>query len=441
MSEKQKVVIIGAGFGGLKVARSLAFKSVDVLLIDRNNYHTFTPLLYQVATCGLDPSSVAYPIRSIFTNVPNVNFLLGQVDAIDTSTNTVVVTTNAGSLSSVIYDYLVVAGGSKVNYFGNQAIKEHSFALQELNDAVKLRNHILRLFEKAAWTSEDTERNALMTFVVVGGGPTGLETAGALYELYNNVLDAEYDKNDNMHAHVILLEASDSVLGSFPEPLRKSARKQLETIGVDVRTEAFVEDVGVDYVALQDGTVINTHTVVWSAGVQGNTLAEMLNIKLERGNRIPVNSSMQVIGSDNVLAVGDIAYLLQPDSLVPYPGLIPVAQQQGKLVADNILKHLSGEQLNTFSYFDRGIMATIGRRRAVAWAFNRIPVTGFFAWIAWLGLHLLVLMGMRNRAQVFLNWVWNYVFYDRSVQIILEGDLEHEPYPEIKELSKIIQLY
>ncbi|MEO1290627.1 MAG: FAD-dependent oxidoreductase, partial [Chloroflexota bacterium] len=229
--------------------------------------------------------------------------------------------------------------------------------------------------------------------------------------------------------------------GSFPEPLRKSARKQLETIGVDVRTEAFVEDVGVDYVALQDGTVINTHTVVWSAGVQGNTLAEMLNIELERGNRIPVNSSMQVVGSDNIFAVGDIAYLLQPDSLVPYPGLIPVAQQQGKLVADNILKHLSGEQLSTFSYFDRGIMATIGRRRAVAWAFNRVPVTGFFAWIAWLGLHLLVLMGMRNRAQVFLNWVWNYVFYDRSVQIILEGDLEPEPYPEIKELSKIIQLY
>lgn len=441
MADKKKVVIIGAGFGGLKAARSLAFKNVDVLLIDRNNYHTFTPLLYQVATCGLDPSSVAYPIRSIFTNVPNVNFLLGQVEAINTSSNQVAIRTHDNKLRSVTYDYLVVAGGSKVNYFGNETLEQHSFALRELNDAVKLRNHILRLFEKAAWTSDDVERDALMTFVVVGGGPTGLETAGALYELYNNVLDAEYDKKDNMHANVILLEATDSVLGSFPEPLRNSAKEQLEKIGVDVRTQAFVESVGSDYVTLRDGTTINTHTVVWSAGVEGNTLVEMLDVPLERGNRIPITPSMEVIGLDNVFAVGDLAYLLQPNSTVPYPGVIPVAQQQGTLAANNIMKHLIGAPLDTFSYFDRGIMATIGRRRAVAWVFNRVPVTGFFAWIAWLALHLLVLMGMRNRAQVFLNWVWNYVFYDRSVQIILEGDVEPEPYPQITDFSKIIQLF
>ena len=214
----------------------------------------------------------------------------------------------------------------------------------------------------------------------------------------------------------------DDLLAPYPENLRDSAKKQLQSIGVDVRTGAFVEEVGTDFVKLNDSTVINTHTVVWSAGVQGNTLAEMLNIELERGNQIPIKETMEVIGLENVFAAGDIAYLIEPKTGKPYPGMIPVAQQQGTLAAKNILHDMNGESYETFSYFDRGIMATIGRRRAVAWVFNKIPVTGFLAWIAWLGLHLLVLMGMRNRAQVFLNWVWNYLFYSRSVKIIFEGE-------------------
>lgn len=416
------MIIIGAGFAGLKAARYLSKKPIDVLLIDRNNYHTFTPLLYQVATCGLDPSAVAYPIRSIFRDSPNVNFLLGNVQNINTDAQIVTVDAQATGIRDETYDYLFVATGSDVNYFGNTTIAENSFALRDLGDAITLRNHILRLLEKAAWTQDDSLRESLMTFVVVGGGPTGLETAGALYELYNNVLDTNYDKKDNMQASVILLEAMDDVLAPYPEKLRKSAKKQLEDIGVIVHTNAYVEAVEADYVKLKSGNIINSHTVVWSAGVKANTLGEMLKINLERGGRIPVDRTMQVIGLENVYAAGDIAYLLQPESEEPYPALIPVAQQQGNIVARNILHDIRGENYETFSYFDRGTMATIGRRRAVAWVFNKIQMTGILAWFAWLALHLLVLMGMRNRFQVFLNWVWNYIFYDRSVQIIVEGE-------------------
>lgn len=422
MSTNKRVIIIGAGFAGLKTARMLANKTVDVLLIDRNNYHTFTPLLYQVATCGLDPSAVAYPVRSIFADALNVQFLLGEVQNIDTEAQSVLIQSKTNGTRQESYDYLFVAAGSKVNYFGNESVKNNSFALRDLNDSITLRNHILRLFEKAAWTQNDEIRETLMTFVVVGGGPTGLETAGALYELYNNVLDAEYDKHDNMQAKVILLEAMDDVLAPYPEKLRKSAKEQLQSLGVEVRTGAFVEEVGSDFVTLRDGSTIHTSTVVWSAGVKGNPLAEMLDVELESGSRIPITESMEIIGLKNVFAAGDIAYLIEPQTGKPYPGMIPVAQQQGEVVAKNILHDINSETYETFKYFDRGSMATIGRSRAVAWVFNKIEVTGFLAWVSWLGLHLLVLMGMRNRAQVFLNWVWSYIFYSSSVQIIVEGD-------------------
>ena len=315
----------------------LANKALDVLLVDRNNYHTFTPLLYQVATCGLDPSAVAYPVRSIFADAPNVQFLLGDVRDIDTEKQSVVIQSNSNGTRHESYDYLFVAAGSKVNYFGNDSIQNNSFALRDLDDSITLRNHILRLFEKAAWTENDEKRQSLMTFVVVGGGPTGLETAGALYELYNNVLDAEYDKHDNMQAKVILIEAGDDVLAPYPEKLRKSAKKQLEDLGVEVRTSAFVEEVGSDFVTLRDGSRIQTGTVIWSAGVKGNPLAEMLNVELEQGNRIPVKDTLEVIGLENVFAAGDIAYLIEPKTGEPYPGVILVAQQEAEVVAKNIL--------------------------------------------------------------------------------------------------------
>ncbi|MGJ3238978.1 MAG: NAD(P)/FAD-dependent oxidoreductase [Anaerolineae bacterium] len=448
METKKRILIVGAGFAGLKAARILSEEAtVDVLLIDRNNYHTFTPLLYQVATCGLDTEAVAYPVRSIFADAPNVNFLLGTVVQIDTRQQIVTIET-ADHTKIEAYDFLMIAAGSQMNYFGNEHIPQHSHRLRDLEDAVVLRNHILRLLEKAAWTQDEAERNSLMTFVVVGGGATGLETAGALYELYNNVLDAEYEINDHMHVRVILLEATEDVLKSYPKTLRLAAKKQLEELGVEVRTSSTVADLGVDYVQLQDGSRIHTQTVIWSAGVQGNKLAELLPIKLERHRRIPVKQTMAVIGLENVYAAGDIAHLLKPDSVQAYPALIPVAQQQGALVARNIMHRIQGEEEEIFTYFDRGIMATIGRKRAIAWVFNRFPLTGIMGWGAWVILHVLVLMGMRNRAQVFLNWVWNYIFYDRSAQIILEdeediplGEQKVIDFNKIRFLSEAQNLY
>ena len=401
----KRVVIIGAGFAGLKAARKLAKKPVSIILVDKNNYHTFTPLLYQVATCGLDPSAVAYPVRSIFRDIPNVHFLLGEVTTINHAGQSVIVQANTGEIHNLNYDYLFVAAGSQTNYFGNPTIEKRSFGLRDLNDALAIRHHVLKLFEKAAWTNDDTERDALMTLVVVGGGATGLETAGALHELYNNVLDKEFDKHNKMQAKVMLLEAGDDLLPAYPDRLRAAAKNQLESLGVEVVTGAFVTEVGADFISLRDGRRIGTYTIVWATGVVASPIAQMLEVDLAGSGRVPVKDTMEVIGRNNIFAAGDIAYLLQPDSGQPYPGLIPVAQQQGKVVANNILHSINNAPLESFRYFDRGIMATIGRRRAVAWVFNRVQLSGFIAWIAWLGLHLLALLGMRNRLQVFLNWV------------------------------------
>lgn len=430
MADKQRVVIIGAGFAGLKAARTLANTEVDVLLIDKNNYHTFTPLLYQVATCGLHPTDVAYPVRSIFRGSKNIHFLLGEVTEINTTDKHVTVDADTGEQRTEQYDYLFIAAGSETNWFGNDQIKQNSFGLRDLSDAVALRHHILKLFEKAAWTEDQAERDALLTFVVVGGGPTGLETAGALYELYNLVLTREYSNGIEFKARVILLEAMDQLLGPYPEKLQNSAKEQLESIGVEVYTGAFVDEVEFNAIKLKDGRSFDTYTIVWATGIVGSPLARMLNIELARGGRIPVEETLQVKGLDTIFAAGDTVYLEDPNGK-PYPGLIPVAQQQGTLVAQNILRDIRGTSMNTFVYGDRGSMATIGRRRAVAWVYNRIQLTGFFAWVAWLLLHLVALLGMRNRILVFVNWIWDYFFYDRSVRLIIEGAEDKIRHPEL----------
>lgn len=419
--EQPRVVIIGAGFGGLYAARSLAKHDLDILLIDRRNFHTFTPLLYQVATCGLDSSEIAYPVRSIFRKNQNVRFMLGDVLGINAEAKSISVRTN-GVIREETYDYLIVAAGSVTNYFNNNAVAQFSYGIKDLGESVELRNHILRLFEKAAWAHDNPEyRDALTTMVVVGGGPTGLEMAGALFELYNHVLRHEYHKDRELHARVILIEAMDHLLSPYPESLQKSALKQLESMGVEVMLGQMVEDVGEDYVRLKSGEVIKTHTLVWAAGVKASPLAEMLDVELQRGGRVPIMETTQVIGHDDIFVVGDMAYLINPKNERPYPQLIPVAQQQGRLAATNIVRRLQGEPEKTFKYSDRGIMATIGRSHAVAWIFYRVKLTGYIAWLSWLVLHIVTLMGFRNRISVFINWLWNYVTYDRSVRIILEA--------------------
>lgn len=417
MAQKRtKVIIVGAGFGGLFAARALVGQPADVLLIDRNNFHTFTPLLYQVATCALDPGDIAYPIRTIFRKSDNVRTLLGEVARIEAAERRLHVLTG-GETRIEPYDYLILAAGSIPSYFSAGHIRQHALELRTLEDSIILRNHILSRFEQAAWSDNAEERAALTTIVVVGGGPTGLETAGAIYELYNHVLNQEYRQAD-LHARVVLVEALPHLLVPYPAKLRDAALAQLQSLGVEVQVENPLVEATAEHVTLRNGTRINTHTLVWAAGVKGSPLAEMLDMPLARGGRLPVAPTMAVIGHERIYAVGDMAYLEDRNGQ-PYPMLIPVAQQQGALAAQNILAQMSGQPVHPFTYHDRGMMATIGRRRAVAWIYNRIPLTGYIAWLAWLVLHLLTLLGFRNRLNVFINWVWNYFTYDRSVRLIL----------------------
>lgn len=429
---RPRVVIIGAGFGGLYAARALKNKEVDVLLIDRQNYHLFTPLLYQVATCGLEPEEIAYPVRGIFRGATNTDFLMGEVARIDVPLQSVEVRTN-GHTRTIPYDYLIVAAGSVTNYFGQQSVEQHGFGLKDLSEAVTLRNHILTRFERAAWSDDPVERERLTTMVVIGGGPTGLETAGAMRELFYRVLRKEYPFLRTMEARVVLVEALDRLLTPFPEALQVSALEQAHSLGIEVILNNPLSGVTENEVRLQDGTTIPTQTLVWAAGVKASPLTAMLGVELKRG-RVPIKPTTEVIGLNRVYVIGDMAYL-EDENGQPYPMLIPVAQQQGTLAARNILRRERVEAEKTFRYFDRGIMATIGRSRAVAYIFNKLPISGYPAWISWLVLHLLVLMGFRNRINVLVNWIWEYWTYDRSVRIILRRDDTH-PDPDDTMLSE-----
>lgn len=421
MNKLPRVIIIGAGFGGLFAARALANKPVEVLIIDRSNFHTFTPLLYQVATCALDPSEIAYPIRTIFRKNRNIRTLLGNVTEIDYAKQRIVVQ-HGGEFRHEAYDYLILATGSVPTYFGNDVFRENALELRTLSDAIHLRNHILALFEQATWVEDTAVREAMTTIVVVGGGPTGLETAGAIYELYNHVLNREF-VHRQMKTRVVLVEMQPFLLAPYPDKLRQAALEQLRSLGVEVQLGSPVQAVANDHVTLQDGTVIRTHTLVWAAGVKGSPLAEMLEVPLQRGGRLPILPTTEVPDRPNIYAVGDMTYL-ENEQGEPYPMVIPVAQQQGELAAKNILAEIGGGEKRPFHYHDRGSMATIGRRRAVAWIYNKIQLRGFIAWLAWLGLHLITLLGFRNRLNVFVNWMWNYFTYDRSVRIILEQGRE-----------------
>ncbi|HRW05650.1 MAG TPA: NAD(P)/FAD-dependent oxidoreductase [Caldilineaceae bacterium] len=427
-TERARVVIIGAGFGGLFAARRLAHSNVDVVLIDRNNYHTFTPLLYQVATAALDPSEIAYPVRTIFRDTPNVRFLLGQVTAIDQDARVLTVQTGERTMHES-YDYLIVATGSMPNYFGHDRFADYAFELRTLHDSIRLRNHVLNLFERAIWEEDEAVRKALLTIVVVGGGPTGIETAGAVYELYNHVLLKEYPHGP-LHTSVVLVEQLPHLLTPYPPKLQTSALRQLQSLGVEVLLGRALVALEPGAVKLDDGSELNTYTVVWAAGMKATAIGALLGVDLARGGRIPIEATTVVRGLERIYAVGDVAYL-EDAAGQPYPMLIPVAQQQGQLAANNILAALAGESEQAFSYYDRGTMATIGRRRAVAWIFNRFALSGRLAWLAWLGLHLVMLLGFRNRLNVLINWAWNYLTYDRSVRIIwsqeaLPGKSSHQ---------------
>ncbi len=411
---RPRVVIVGAGFGGLWTAKGLAGHNVDVTIIDRHNYHTFIPLLYQVAAAELAPEQIAYPVRGVIRRHQNVRFLMENVKGVDLERREV-----ATDDEVLGFDYLVLAAGSVTNFFGNDSIARHAFGMKDLGESVKLRSHILASCEAAAHEQDPEQRKARLTFVVVGGGPTGVEFAATLAELVWTVLAKDFPEVDFSEAQVLLLEAMETILPSLPENLREYTRRTLEGKGVQVRLGALVSGATDHSVELKDGTVIPTHTLVWTAGVRASLLADNLGVEQGRGGRVTVNEFLQVPSRPEVFVIGDMALSQDADGN-PVPQVAPAAIQHGEMTAANILRHIKGVELKPFRYRDRGTMITIGRSRGVARMWGR-SVRGFTAWAAWLVVHVAKLVGFRNRLLVVTNWAWNFIFYDRAVRLIIKG--------------------
>ncbi len=412
---RPRVVIVGAGFGGLNAAAGLSKAPVDVVLIDRHNYHTFQPLLYQVATAGLEPEEIAHAVRGVFQKQRNVAFRLGTVVGIDPRESAVLL--DGGARLS--YDYLVLAVGADTNYFGVTGADTHSFSLKTLPEATALRSHIIRQFELADQNETSIERGAL-TFVVVGGGPTGVETAGALVELFQMVLQKDFRRLPVHRTKVILVEARETLFSTFHEKSRMHVEQTLRKRGVDVRLNTTVVRVEPDAVTLNDGNVVRCHTVIWAAGVKGIQVADSLGVETTPGGRILLNEYLNVPSYANVFVVGDLAASRFPDGS-PHPQLAPVAIQGGRYAAREIVRLVAGKPRGKpFQYRDKGIMATVGRNSAVAELAGGIRARGFLAWLMWLFLHLIMLIGFRNRLNVLVNWAWNYFTYDRSARLILD---------------------
>jgi NADH:ubiquinone reductase (H+-translocating) len=419
MTSPGRVVVIGGGFGGLYCAQSFRRLPVRVTLVDRRNFHLFQPLLYQVATGGLSPANIAAPLRSVLQRQHNVEVLLGDVCSFDLSGHRVALTDG-----SIPFDFLVVATGSETSYFGHDAWEPFAPGLKTIEDATQIRRRVLLAFEAAERETNAENIRRWLTFVIVGGGPTGAELAGALAEIARHTLADEFRKIDPSQATILLLEGENRLLQAYPPELSEKARIQLAQLGVQVRTEAIVTDVRAGRVTFRCGEqteLIETHTVLWAAGVRasplGKRLADAAGIETDRQGRVPVQPDLSILGHPDVFVIGDLARFSHPSGSPPLPGLAPVAMQQGRYVARLIRRRLIGQTLPAFHYRDRGTMATIGRARAVA-VVGRLRLAGLLAWLAWLFIHLMYLVEFENRVLVFFQWAWNYFTWSRSARLI-----------------------
>jgi NADH dehydrogenase len=403
-------VIVGAGFGGLRAARALRRAPVQVVLLDRNNYHLFQPLLYQVATAGLEPDQIAKPVRAILRGQKNFDFRMVEVTRVDFNDRRL--QTSAGPIA---YDFLVLAHGGETNFFGLDGVRTHGLPLKDVPDAVEIRNHVLTCFEQAMLEPDAERRRARLTFVVVGGGPTGVEMAGALSELIRLVLVKDYPRLNIKDVRILLLEATDKLLAAMPERLREAAGRTLWRKWIEVRFSASVADFDGERVRLKSGEIIPAHTVIWAAGVKAAPLNATLGLTVGRQGRIPVEPTLQVPGHPEVYLIGDASYA--EDNGAPLPMVAPVAIQMAEVAAQNIVRALRGQPLQTFRYRDQGTLATIGRNAAVADVFG-LQLSGFPAWVMWLVVHIIQLIGFRNKLFVLLNWAWDYFFYERAVRLI-----------------------
>ena len=411
---QKRLVIIGGGFGGIEMAKRLKNQDLQIVMLDKHNYHCFQPLLYQVATGGLEPGSIAYPLRKFMQEIPNGIFRLAEVRNVDT--NAQKVHTDIGDLK---YDYLVIATGSTTNFF--KFPKEVSGKMMQMKDipqALNLRSFILENFEEALLTYDDSKKEELINISIVGGGPTGVELAGALGEMRKNILPKDYPEIDFTKMQIHLFESGDRLLGAMHPENSAKVLKYVKDFGVDVWLNTMVTDFDGDVLTTADGKKIKSETLIWTAGVKGNPVEGFAPETIAGGNRISVDEYCKVKNYDNIYAIGDVASMVLEDFPRGHPMVAPVAIQQGELVADNIIAQLKGKPAKPFVYFDKGSMATVGRNKAVMEA-KGIKMGGFIAWLAWLFVHVMSLVGFRNKITVTLGWLYNYFTYDRTLRLII----------------------
>ncbi|HXN85296.1 MAG TPA: NAD(P)/FAD-dependent oxidoreductase [Candidatus Binataceae bacterium] len=409
------VVIVGAGFGGLNAAWALRRAKANVTIIDRRNYHLFQPLLYQVATAGLSPANIAYPIRSIVRRNDNTNVLLDEVREIDIAARRVMTTQG-----SIDYNFLIVAAGAGNSYFGHDEWAQFAPGLKSLDDALDIRRRILLAFELAEREHHEAARRVLLTFVVVGGGPTGVELAGAIAEISRQVIVSDFRRIDPREAKIILVEAGPRILPTFDEGLAAKAQKALEARGVEVMVGTPARNISDDSIRFEKSEIA-ARTIIWAAGVAASSLAKTLGSELDRAGRVKVKTDLTVEGHPEVFVIGDLAACIDANDK-PMPGLAPVAIQQGRLVAGNIIRSIAGKPYRDFSYVDKGVLATVGRAFAIM-QIGRLKLSGLFAWLIWSFVHVAYLIGFRNRAVVMFEWAWAYATYQRGARLIT-GDIE-----------------
>lgn len=431
-TDKLRVVVIGGGFGGINTIKHLRNKGFQVVLFDKNNYHTFQPLLYQVATAGLQPDSIAGPLRSIFKKKDDFHFRMLPILSIDPDRNTI--TTPLGDL---LYDYLVIAGGSRPNFFGQQSIEQNTLTLKSVPDALNIRSQLMQVLEQADMTLDPLMRKSLLTIVLVGGGPTGVETAGALAELRHHVLPKDYPNLDFSEMSIYLVEGLPRLLPALSEKAGDRAKRYLQKMGVIVTLNTMVSDYDGTTLTFKNHSSIDTSTVIWNAGVQGEPMPGLKKEWVERG-RILTDEHCRIAGKSNIFAIGDIALMKLEKYPKGHPGVAQVAIQMGTYVGKNLIQLHRGEKVKPFSYFDKGNLATIGRGKAVCDLPKNISFGGRVAWWIWLFIHITYLISFRNKLLVFASWVWNYFTFDKGNRLIIRPFVRKEtPAPIKKEFASM----
>jgi len=428
-----RVIVLGGGFAGIEFVKTLDTTKYRVLMLDRHNYHTFQPLLYQVATAGLEPDSIAQPLRKIFAHTPNFYFRMATVSHFDTKSQHVI--TDIGHFP---YDILVVATGTKTNYFGNDALRLSTFPLKQIPNALDLRSQILQSFEQALQETDPAARRAYLNFAIVGAGPTGVELAGALAELRTHILPKDYPELDFAEMEVVLIENMPRVLATMSEKSSRLAKKYLEQFGVKLHLGVGVLSVDGTVITLSDGTHIASHNIIWSAGVTGNAPAGFAKDLITPANRILVDAHNQVQGMPNIFVLGDLAAMITPELPRGHPQLAPVAIQQGVALGKNLNRLAANKPLKAFAYFNKGSMATVGRNKAVVDLPNNMTFGGFMAWLTWMFVHLLYLVGFRNKAVVVANWLYSYLTYDRGTRLIIRPFIKSKMAAGVQEAEPVI---